>query len=207
VRILVALAAVGAVFAGTADAKKKKTFCAKAIARQHGKVFKKTGGVTVYTVGGGGVNVCSNKYRTDQGLVTLEVGNKLAAAQGAKARCIAFYTRAKPTAMPSLYMRDMKGKSVGTAVQVIGYPNPGGAILSMSVTRNCAVAWGESAGGVRRVRLKAIGAQNDLQEGLAVDVATVDSDADLKAVKAKAQGKQVKVSWTQGGQPQSAVYP
>lgn len=72
---VVAMLAV-ALFAGTADAKKRATFCQKAVKAEKAKVVAKRGGVTVYRTGQV-VNACSDAKRKALGLLIMDKGYKV----------------------------------------------------------------------------------------------------------------------------------
>src|ERR1700709_1710038 len=77
-----------ALVAGTADAKKKRTFCQKAVSREHGKVVAKKGGVTVYRRGRT-FSACSNAKRKVLGLYSYDAGHKITQVAAANKRCLA----------------------------------------------------------------------------------------------------------------------
>lgn len=198
-------AAVLAASVGPADAKKKSSYCAKAVKELKGKVKARSGGV-VFFLTGKTINVCSAKYKKTAGLTSLDDGQKFASAKAVRSRCIAIYVKGSSKASSEMQYADFV-KDVGTAVQEIAYPDTGGTVLSYSVSKNCALAWGQSVPAGRSIQLVSNGPFNNLTRGLHYTVATVDSDDDLKAVKATAKGKDVKVTWKQDGKKQSQVYP
>ena len=192
----------------TADA---KTYCQKATARKGVKVVKRVDGVTVYSEGRT-FSACSDAKRKNLSLYGVDEGYKLAKVVAARHRCVALLFVSK-TGLPEILFKDLAGKDIGSAVQTIGYGSPAAAVSSISMSTNCAVAWGaavsDSAGGTTyTVSAKTVNAAfNALPRGQVVPVATVAAADDVAHVKAIATGKQVKVSWTLAGAPQSATLP
>jgi hypothetical protein len=199
-----------ALVAGTADAKKKRTFCQKAIAQEHAKLVAKQGGVTVYrrsrTFSG-----CSNAKRKVLALYSYDPGYKITKVAAANKRCLAVRLGG-PGKLDQLLIKDLAGKEIGSSVTIVGYGNPKGVVRSMSVSKNCVLAWGEAvtdAAGTTtyRVRLKAFGAATDVKSGIVNEIATVAGPDDIAHVAVKAAGRKVTVSWTQGGARQSRTLP
>jgi len=208
-RLLIAAFAL-ALVPGVAEAKKKKTYCQRAVALEHGKVVKKTNGVTVYTRSRS-FSACSDSKRKAFGLYVLDPGYKITQVVAAKGRCVAIRYGGKGK-LDQILTKDLGGKEIGSSVTVVGYNNPAGIVGSMAVSTNCVVAWGEAvtdAAGTTtyRVRLKAFGAATDVTSGVVNEIATVGSFDDIRHVSVKAVGRKVVVSWTQGGVRQSRSLP
>jgi hypothetical protein len=114
--------------------------------------------------------------------------------------------------LPTILFKDLAGKEIGSSETIVGYNYPAGTVGSLSVSSNCAAAWGESvtdASGATtyRVRAKGFGAASDLQTGAVVDVAAVNAADDIAHVTLKAAGRKVAVRWTQAGAPQTKTLP
>jgi hypothetical protein len=204
VLVLVALVALGG---NTADA---KTYCQKATARKGTKIVARTDGVTVSREGRA-VSACSDAKRVSLGLYIMDPGYKVAKVVATKHRCVAILFTAKGK-LPSILFKDLAGKMIGSALVQVGFNQPAATVGSLSMSTNCAAAWGESvsdgAGGtVYRVRVKSLSSANALPDGVTTEVATVAAADDIAHVKAAASGKQVRVSWTLAGAPQSATLP
>jgi hypothetical protein len=199
-----------ALVAGTADAKKKKTFCQKAVSRDHGKVVSKKGGVTVYRRSST-FSACSNAKRKLQALYSYDPGYKITQVAAANKRCLAVKLGG-PGKLDEILFKDIAGKEIGSSVTIVGYGFPKGVVGSLSVSSNCVAAWGEAvtnADGATtyRVRLKAFGAATDVPSGVVNEIATVAGPDDIAHVHVKAAGRKVTVSWTQGGVAQSRTLP
>lgn len=206
---VVALLAV-ALSAGTADAKKHKTFCQKAVKAEKAKVVARKGGVTVYRRGQV-VSACSDAKRKAAGLLIMDPGYKVTKVAAANKRCLAFLMTGKGK-LPVILVKDLAGKEIGSSETIVGFDNPAGTVGSLSVSSNCAAAWGESvtdASGATtyRVRAKAFGAATVLPFGVVNEIATVNAADDIAHVAIKAAGRKVVVGWTQGGAPQSKTLP
>lgn len=198
-----------ALLAGNADAR-KKTYCQKAVSVRHSKVVARKNGVTVYR-DGSTINACSDAKRFDAGLYIMDPGYRVARVSAAKSRCLAILFTAKGQ-LPKILTKDLGGKTAGSSLQTIGFGYPAARVGSLSVSTNCAAAWGESVtdgAGTKafHVQLKAFGAATDVQSGIVNEVATVKAPDDIKHVSVKAVGRKVKVRWTQGGAPQSKTLP
>lgn len=199
-----------ALVAGTADAKKKRTFCQKAVHREKGKVVAKKGGVTVYTRSRS-FSACADKKKKDLGLYILDPGYKITRVAAANQRCLAVKIGGAGK-LDQLLVKDLAGKEIGSSVTIVGYGNPKGLVGSMSVSKNCVLAWGEAVTNSEgtttyRVRLKAFGAATDVPSGVVNEIATVASQDDISHVGVKAVGRKVTVSWTQGGVRQTRTLP
>jgi hypothetical protein len=114
--------------------------------------------------------------------------------------------------LDQILTKDVAGKEIGSSITIVGYGNPVGLVRSMSVSKNCVLAWGElvtDAAGTStyRVRSKAFGAASDVTEGIVNEIATVGGPDDIAHVSIKADGRKVTVRWTQGGVPQTKVLP
>jgi hypothetical protein len=184
---------------GTAGA---KTYCQKATAGK--KVLKRTDGVTVYA-DRSLISACSDAKRRNVSLTVLDEGYRFAKVVSTGHRCLALLFTSKK-GLPQMAFKDLAGSKTGTDSQSIGYGQESATVASMSMSSNCAVAWGESTSdGTFHIRVRPISRANSLPEGAVTDVATVTSAEDIQSVTATAQGKRVKVSWTQAGTPMSAV--
>jgi hypothetical protein len=206
---VLASALLAAALPGTGDAKKKKTFCQKAVARFPGtKVESKKGGVTVYRQGRT-VNACTNKHKVSGGYYIMDPGYKIAKVAAANKRCLAVLMTANGQP-PEILFKDLAGDEVGSTVTVVGFGQESASVGSIATTRNCGTAWGErvTGGGTTTytVRVKGFGAATDLPRG-PLDVATVGGEDDIRHVTAKAAGRKVDVSWTQGGARQTRTVP
>jgi hypothetical protein len=198
-----------ALLAGTAEAKKKRTYCQKAVHGEKAKVVAKKHGVTVYRRGRV-ISACSDAKKKALGLNILDAGTKVTGVAAANKRCVAIRSGG-PGKLDQILFKDLAGKQIGSSIQIIGFNNPSGVVGSLSVANNCVAAWGEavtdSAGTTTfRVRAMAFGAASDLAPGVN-EVATVAAPDDVKHVGVKAHGRKVTVTWTQGGAPQSATLP
>lgn len=208
-RLAVALLAF-ALIAGTADARKKRTFCQKAVRAEKGKVVEKENGVTVYTRSRS-FSACSDAKRKALGLYILDPGYRITEVEATSKRCVAIKFGG-PGKLDQILFKDIGGKEIGSSVTIVGYSHPSGIVGSLSVSKNCVAAWGEAvtdaAGATTfRVRLKAFGAASDVQSGIVHEIATVAAPDDIKHVGVKANGRKVTVTWTQGGVRQTRVLP
>jgi hypothetical protein len=210
-RLAFVLLALALVATGTADAKKKRTFCQKAVAREKGKVVKKTNGVTVYRRSRS-FSACSDKKRKVLGLYSYDAGYRITQVVAANKRCLAVKLGGAGK-LDEILFKDIAGKEIGSSVQIIGYGNPAGKVGSLSVSKNCVAAWGDAvtdASGVTtyHVRAKAFGAAlSDVQTGIVHEIATVAAPDDIAHVRVKAVGRTATVTWTQGGAPQTRTLP
>jgi hypothetical protein len=201
-----------AFLAGSADAnaRKKRTYCQKAVSREHGKIVEKENGVTVYTRSRT-FSACSDAKKKVLGLYILDPGYRITEVEATSKRCLAvkFGGRGK---LDQILFKDIAGKEIGSSITIVGYNNPAGIVGSLSVSTNCVAAWGEAvtdAAGTTtfRVRLKAFGAASDVQPGIVHEIATVAAPDDIKHVSVKSSGRKVTVTWTQGGARQSMTLP
>ena len=188
-------------FAGPADAAKRKTFCHKA-AKGHGKVFTKESGVTVFS----DLTLCSDAKRKVESY-GLDVGYKITDVAAANKRCVMVLATGKGK-LPRILFKDLGGKQIGAGVTIVGFGYPAGSVGSMSVSKNCVGAWGESvtdaAGATTyRVRAKAFGTASDVKPGITNEVATVAAADDVKHVSIKDDGRKAVVRWTLAGAPQT----
>jgi hypothetical protein len=195
---------------GAADAKKKRTYCQKAVRAEKGKVVAKRNGVTVYTRGRS-FSACSDAKKKVLGLYILEPGTRISLVAAANKRCVAIKWGGSGK-LDQILFKDLAGKEIGSSVTIVGYNYPAGVVGSLSVSKNCVAAWGEAvtdaSGAVSfRVRLKAFGAASDVQSGIVHEIATVAAPDDIKHVRVKAVGRKVTVTWTQAGAPQSMTLP
>jgi hypothetical protein len=203
------VAALSAILLGATGAR-AGTFCQKAIATDHGKVVRSTNGVIVYT-NGSAVFACSESKHQAPGLVILDKGYKVVQVEASNGRCVAIRFGGAGK-LDQILMKDLGGKQVGSGVQDIGYGLSFGKVYSMSVSPNCAVAWGEATGGgsgpkTYRVRLEAFGSATSVPYGVVQEIATVKSVNDVKGVEVTAQGRKVRVRWTEGGVAKAKVLP
>jgi hypothetical protein len=208
-RLAVAMLAF-ALLAGTADAKRKRTFCQKAVRAEKGEVVAKENGVTVYTRSRS-FSACSDKKRKALGLYILDPGYRITEVEATSRRCVAikFGGRGK---LDQILFKDIAGKEIGSSVTIVGYGNPAGIVGSLAVSANCVAAWGEAvtdAAGTTtyRVRAKAFGAASDVQPGIVHEIATVAAPDDIAHVSINAAGRKATVTWTQGGARQSVTLP
>jgi hypothetical protein len=210
-RLLVMLAlAVALIVTGSADAKKKRTFCQKAVALEKGKVVAKQNGVTVYRRSRT-FSACSDKKRKALALYGYDAGYRITQVEAANKRCLAVKMGGAGK-LDQILFKDIAGKEIGSSIQIIGYGNPAAKVGSLSVSKNCVAAWGDAvtdaAGATTyHVRLKAFGAATDVQNGVVHEIATVAAPDDIAHVRVKAVGRKVTVTWTQGGVAQSATLP
>ena len=199
-----------ALLAGNADAKKKRTFCQKAVALEKGKVVKKQNGVTVYRRSRT-FSACSDKKRKALALYGYDAGYRITQVVAANKRCLAVKMGGAGK-LDQILFKDIAGKEIGSSISIVGYGYPKGVVGSLSVSKNCVAAWGEAvtdAAGTTtfRVRLKAFGAASDVQTGIVNEIATVGAPDDIAHVGVKAVGRKVTVTWTQGGVAQSRTLP
>jgi hypothetical protein len=209
-RLAIAMLAFSLLAAGSADAKKKRTYCQKAVRAEKGKVVAKQNGVTVYRRGRS-ASACSDKKKKALGLYGYDAGYKIAQVAAANKRCVAIRFGG-PGKLDEILTKDIAGREIGSSITIVGYGNPVGLVRSMSVSNNCVLAWGElvtDAAGTStyRVRAKAFGAASDVQSGIVHEIATVAGPDDIAHVTVKADGRKVTIGWTQGGAPQSRVLP
>jgi hypothetical protein len=207
--VLAVLLLAGLLLGGTADAKKKRTFCQKAMRAEKGKLVKKTHGVTVFRVSRT-YSVCSDAKRFVAAYWSADPGEKATKIAAANKRCVAIlFTSAK--GLPEILFKDMGDKSPGAPAQIVGFGNPAATVGSLAVSRNCAAAWGESvtdaAGNtVYAVKVKGFGPGTSLTTAV-TNVATVKTADDIAHVGIKAASKGVTVSWTDAGAKQSKTLP
>jgi hypothetical protein len=204
--VLILVAFVGT----TATAADARTYCQKATARKGTTILVRVDGVTVYREGRA-VSACSDAKRKDLGLFIMDPGYKVAKVVSAQHRCVAILFSAKGK-LPEILFKDLAGKDIGSAVETPGYGSPAATVGALSMSKNCAVAWGDAvsdgAGGTTySIRVRTLSTANALPEGLTTTVATVAAADDIAHVKATAAGKQVRVTWTLAGAPQSATLP
>ena len=209
-RLVFVMLALALVATGTADAKKKKTFCQKAVAREKAKVVGKQNGVTVYRRSRT-FSACSDKKRKAIALYGYDAGYKITQVAAANKRCLAVKMSGAGK-LDQILFKDIAGKEIGSSIQILGYGNPASKVGSLSVSKNCVAAWGDSvtdASGATtyHVRLKAFGAATDVQSGIVNEIATVAGPDDIAHVRVTAVGRKVTVTWTQGGVAQSATLP
>jgi hypothetical protein len=205
-----AIALLGALLlAGAADARKKRTYCQKAVSAQHGKLVKRTGGVTVYRTGRL-VNACSDAKRFNASLYGMAPGYKVTGVFAKKSRCLAVLMTASGK-LPEVLYKDLGDKTdTSSTVDTIGFNHAAATVGSMAVTNNCAAAWGESItdgeASTYRVRVRGFGKATDLSSGV-TEIATVTGPADIRKVTAATAGRKVVVKWTQAGAAQSKTVP
>ena len=209
-RLAFVMLALALLVTGSADAKKKRTFCQKAVAREKARVVAKENGVTVHRRSRT-FTACSNKYRKNLGLYSYDAGYRIKEVEATSKRCLAVLMSGAGK-LDEILFKDIAGKEIGSSVQIIGFGNPAGTVGSLSVSKNCVAAWGEavtdSAGATGyRVRLKAFGAASDVMPGVVHEIATVSAPDDIAHVGVKAVGRKVTVTWTQGGAAQSRTLP
>jgi hypothetical protein len=209
-RLAIAMLAFALLAAGNADAKKKRTYCQKAVRAEKAKVVAKKHGVTVYRRGRV-ASACSDKKKKALGLYIFDAGYKITQVAAANKRCVAIRFGGQGK-LDQILTKDLAGKEIGSSVTIVGYNNPVGLVRSMSVSDNCVLAWGElvtDAAGTStyRVRAKAFGAASDVTSGIVNEIATVAGPDDIAHVSIKASGRAVTVRWTQGGVPQSKLLP
>jgi hypothetical protein len=192
--------------AGTADAAKRKTFCQKAAKAGHYKVFVKRNGVTVYK----DMTLCSDAKRKVESYA-LDTGYKITDVVAANKRCVMVLATGKGK-LPNILFKDLGGKQIGASVTIVGYGNPAGSVGSMSVSKNCVGAWGESVTDAAnattyRVRVKAFGTASDVPSGIVNEIATVAANDDIKHVSVSDAGRKATVRWTLAGAAQSKTLP
>jgi hypothetical protein len=203
---LVVVVAFGALLPGVSAAKKKKTYCQKNGSAVKAKLLGKSKGFYVYREKGGGtVLLCQDKPKF-YGSMSWEQGAKLGKLLVVKKKCAVYPQLGKGN--PQIYQINFKDFTSGNGqagVLEVGYGSTG-QLLGLSLSTNCALAFGAKVAGVPQIAVKgtsAFGYTGTLYPPVGAGI----TDKELANVKIGATGTgAATVSWTAAGVPHTYAY-
>ena len=201
--VAVALSAVCAAGANAAGS----SYCAKNVRGGRGTVDARVNGVTVWHRGVV-VHACSDRFRRTYALLIVDKKVRISLVRASHQRCVAIVLTSTGK-LPQILFKDLAGKQVGSTAQVVGFGSASASVGSLSVSSNCAAAWGQTAidaagAATSSIVAKGFGAATSLTTAVS-QIAIVPAAADTTNVAILTAGRGVTVSWKQGGIVQLAT--